>query len=276
MIGMELTCVVIVALYVAVRVRFDQDPKAFLRRLGLLMVASWLGENSVIHAYHFYAYSSEWSLFIDQVPLMIVTIWPVVIHSAWDLSGYLLAGRSSSIARRACIGGILVIADASLIEPISVTSGLWWWFQPGLFEVPVVGILGWSYFAALCMVVFESNRRKQRGPLADLAVLIVPAIGTHVLLLASWWGLFRWVNVPINPWPVVAIAWGLSLLLTARGLKVRVQTLIPLREMLVRVPAASFFFVLLAIYGRDNLALVAYALSFAPPYLAATIPRKTM
>jgi hypothetical protein len=36
--------------------------------------------------------------------------------------------------------------------------------------------------------------------------------------------------------------------------------------MLLRVPAAAFFFVLLALYGRTQPALVAWTLAFAPPY----------
>ena len=40
--------------------------------------------------------------------------------------------------------------------------------------------------------------------------------------------------------------------------------------MWTRVPAAAFFFVLLALYGRREPALIAYALAFAPPYLALT------
>jgi hypothetical protein len=40
--------------------------------------------------------------------------------------------------------------------------------------------------------------------------------------------------------------------------------------MWLRVPAAGFFFVLLALHGRSLAPLVAYALAFAPPYLAMT------
>jgi hypothetical protein len=36
------------------------------------------------------------------------------------------------------------------------------------------------------------------------------------------------------------------------------------------MPAAAFFFALLALHGRDLAPLVAYALAFAPPYMAMT------
>ena len=39
-------------------------------------------------------------------------------------------------------------------------------------------------------------------------------------------------------------------------------------EVNVRVPAAMFFLVLLAIYGRDDPALIAWVLAFVPPWLA--------
>jgi hypothetical protein len=40
--------------------------------------------------------------------------------------------------------------------------------------------------------------------------------------------------------------------------------------MLLRIPAAGFFFVLLALHAEGAAPLVAYALAFAPPYLALT------
>ena len=69
MVLLELTCLAIVILYLVVRIRRDASPLAFLRRMGLLCAASWIGENTVIHTYHFYQYSPSWHLFVDQVPL---------------------------------------------------------------------------------------------------------------------------------------------------------------------------------------------------------------
>lgn len=273
MIGLELTCVAIVALYVGVRVRADATPARFLRRMGLLMVASWVGENTVIHAYGFYRYSPEWSLFVDRVPIMIVTIWPVVIHSAWDLARHALGPRPSSVRSSvgvALLGGALVLADASLIEPIAVQAGLWEWTQPGLFAVPPIGILGWAFFAALVMFVLTENDRVERPPSGDLSIVLLAPLGTHLLLLAGWWGALRWANHTVPPWPIVAVAWTLSCALAVRMVRRRLYERIPLREMLLRVPAALFFFGLLAVHGREVPALVAYAVAFAPPYVAAT------
>lgn len=266
MIALELVALLIVVAFVLIRARTGPEPKRFLVRLALLVVASWVVENSVIHAYHFYVYNPDWTLFIHHVPLAIVLIWPVVIHSAWELAGYLLGERKRHLVP--LVGGLLVLADASLIEPIAVNSGLWHWTEPGVFDVPPIGIIGWAYYAALCMVIFE------RDHLFDAVAIVIAPLGTHLLLLASWWGLFRWINQPLSPWPFVALAWLVSLSSAALSLRSGARMRVPPQDMLNRVPAALFFFVLLALDGRSETALVAYALAFAPPYVTVTrLPR---
>jgi hypothetical protein len=245
----------------------EQNPKTFVRRLLFLAIAGTIAENTCIWLYGFYQYSPRWSLFIGELPLMVALIWPVVIHSAWTL-----AKRLTSEAKVAYIAAGIVLADASLIEPISVQSGLWSWNEPGLFFVPPVGILGWAFFAFWCVSWFSWCERAA-GPrpipwwLEGAVVLLAPLL-THVLLLASWWGVLRWVNTEIPPWPLVWIAWifflGGAFLARLSGVYRRV----PRIELWVRVPGALFFFALLALNGRQEIALVAYSLSFAPPYLS--------
>jgi uncharacterized membrane protein len=246
---LELACLAIVALFVAVRSRRDPSPRAFMARLGLLALASFLAEDTVIRAYGFYAYETErWSLFLDRVPLMIVLIWPVVIHSAWDLSRHVPGPR-------VWIASAIVLFDASLIEPIAVRAGLWRWTEPGLFDVPPIGVFGWAVFAFFAILCFERGR----GALAP----IIATAGSHLVLVASWWIFFRWVNVDLPAWPFVVALWCLSIALVRFA-----RTSIPRIELGVRIPAALFFFALLALYGRSEPALVSYALAFAPPYLA--------
>ena len=269
MIAIELACIAIVALYVVVRLALTADRGPFLRRLALMAIGAWVGENTVIHAYHFYTYSPRWHLFVDQVPLMILLIWPVVIHSAWDVIGH-LCRKSASVTIIAVATALVVLADASLIEPIAVASELWWWHEPGLFEAPPIGLLGWSYFALLCVAIFERNRRAGAPALADALAVIAPAAGVHLMLLATWWGGLRWVNGTVEPNAVLVVIWPLSIALAAVAWKRDARRRVPLNQMLLRIPGALFFFALLAIYGRDNWALVVYALAFAPPYLALT------
>src|SRR5688500_9390868 len=89
--GLELVCLAIVGSWIVLRARREERPLALLGRLLLLATAGWVGEESMILAHGFYAYTaSAWTVFLDRVPLLIVVIWPLVIHSAWDLARAIL------------------------------------------------------------------------------------------------------------------------------------------------------------------------------------------
>jgi hypothetical protein len=263
--NLELGALAIVVLFVFVRARFGREPRSFLIRISLLVVASWIAEDTVIRAYGFYFYNPDWSVFIDKVPLAILLIWPIVIHSAWELAAALLGEGHRLVP---LVGAAFVWADASLIEPIAVGSGLWQWTEPGLFEVPPIGILGWAFHAGLCMWVFEWQRANARSFTWSAVALALTPIGTHLLLLASWWLLFRWINHTVPPWPVVACVWIISLSLTAQSIRSAARRKVPALDIHSRAPAAAFFFVLLALDSRQVPALIGYALAFAPPYLS--------
>lgn len=268
MVLLQIACLAIVASFLFLRARLEAQPLALLRRLFLLALAAWIGEDTCIRAYHFYEYSESWWLFLDRVPLLIVLIWPIVIQSARDLGTCLWPGRERPSPRRVALTVLgLVFADASLIEPIAVKSGLWRWTEPGLFTVPPIGILGWAYFAAIAVFLLETSAWRHR-PWLEALILPIAPIGTHLLLLASWWGLFRWINLPVPSWPVVVLAWAVSLSLASRAVRVEARRRVPPMLLWLRVPAALFFFILLALNGRDDLSLVLYAIAFAPPYLS--------
>ncbi len=269
MIFLQLTCAVIVAAYLALRLRRERAPGDLIARLVAFAVAAFIGEDSVIRAYGFYHYSGEWSLFVDQVPLAIVAIWPVVIHSAWDLARALSGSRVGAPWRVPLLAAALVLADASLIEPIAVTSGLWSWTAPGLFAVPPIGIVGWAVFAGACVAVVEWTGR------GLFAIVVAPAV-THLLLLAAWWLALRWLSAPLPPWPAVALVWCVALLLVPAAFRRRAG--VPESELWARVPGALFFFALLVValwtHGRSVAPLACYALAFAPPYVALLTLRR--
>lgn len=264
---LELFCLGIVALYVAMRRR---EPGFFVR-FGTLSLASFMGEDSVIRAYGHYGYSAEWSVRIDHVPLVIVLVWPVVIDSARALAAH-YAGPSTW--RRAAFGALVVLADASLIEPIAVRAGLWRWTEPGLFGVPLVGIAGWAFFAFAALLVLD-----RKG-----LVLLVAPLATHAVLLLSWHLLFERLPRELSETSAVAVAWLFALPVAA--LARRAPKIAP-RELWVRAPAALFFFVLLGLTRRapwpfvpadpfsyvppvDSIVVLSlYAAAFAPAYLAA-------
>jgi hypothetical protein len=249
MLALELGCAAIVALYVIAS--RDAIPS-----LLLVAVAGFVGEDSVIRAYGFYYYSPRWHLFLDRVPIMIAIIWPIVIHSAWTLARRL----TTRAAWVPLIGAGLVLADASLIEPIAVHAGLWRWTEPGLFAVPLIGIVGWAFFAGAVMACLQRAR--------PAAAVVAAPLATHVLLVASWWLAFKWLSGPLPAWPFVVAAWLILGGLAALAVRFRVGRRIPRADLLIRGPGAAFFFVLLGLHGLDLPPLIAYALAFVPPYLA--------
>ena len=269
---LQIACLAIIATFLFFRARLEARPLVLFRRLALLSAAAWAGENTCIRAYGFYEYTQSWWLFLDRVPLLIVLIWPIVIQSARDLATCLWPGRDRPTALRVSLTVFaLVLADASLIEPIAVQAGLWRWTEPGIFSVPPIGILGWAFFAAIAVFVFERAAWLHR-PWHEALVLLAAPTGTHALLVASWWAFFRWVNWPLPSWPAPALAWLTSITLLTLALRARTSRRVPRALLWIRLPAALFFFVLLALRGKENPSLVAYALAFAPPYLALMRP----
>lgn len=257
--GLELVCLAIVASWIVLRVRREPRPLALLGRLLLLAVAGWVGEESMILVHGFYVYTpSAWTVFLDRVPLLIVVIWPIVIHSAWDLARGLLGEKHRAVP---LVAGALVLADASLIEPIAVRAGLWAWTEPGLFSVPPIGILGWAVFAALAIAILERAPRAA----ALLAIPLAP-LGTHAILVALWWLFFRWTNRTVPEWPAFAVLAAASATLVLWIVRTRPRVV--LADLTTRVPGAVFFFALLALHAREHPALIAWSLAFAPPYLA--------
>lgn len=289
MLLLEIAAFLIVATYISVRLHLeggdggrpkDGDggrPKGgdggrtsgrarFLVRLFVTAVAAWLCEETCIRFYGFYSYHADWSIFVGSVPLMVLIIWPVVIHSAGDLAGRLCRTNRWVVPA----AGALVFTDAALIEPVAVQAGLWRWTEPGVFNVPPIGILGWALFAALCAAVFSRNQRKGRNLWFDLSAIPISLVGCHLLLLAAWWFALRWVNVSLPCWGCASVAWAAGLYLTWRAWRARAGNRVGLIPLLVRVPAALFFMTLLVMYCTEVPYLVPYVLAFVPPYLALT------
>ena len=268
MLTLELLCLGIVAIHIAVAAFRAPSPSQFLRRVAIVALASWVAEDTCIRLYGFYAYHPDWAPYIDRMPLMVALIWPGVVMSSLELAQRLLGPLRQRLVPP--VAGLMVLADASFMEPLAVKAGLWKWFEPGFFGVPPIGVLGWAFFSAATMAVYCRTDRLRRPWTADLAVLLVAPAATHLLLLVSWWGVLRWINHPIPSWGMAGLAWAVSLALTLFAVARRANRLVPLGAMSTRIPAAIFFFGLLILHGRDDGALIAYALAFAPPYLALT------
>ncbi len=264
MLLFELAGISIVVFYVMPHVLKQPEGEHFLLRIVLVSAAAWMAEEGCILMYEFYGYSSKWNFSLDHIPLLVIVAWPVVIHSAWDLASQMLGSGHRLVPLAA--GGI-VLTDATLIETVAVRCGLWSWNEPGIFHVPPIGVLGWAYFAFLCILLFEERRRRNATNRFSLLILALPVIGTHLLLLITWWGALRWVNIPVGPRLAAGSAWALSLLLVYAILRNRTGTRVERKTLFLRLPAALFIYTLLALNASGSALLVVFAVAFAPPYL---------
>lgn len=246
----ELLCFGIVALFLATAGRRD------FARFALLALSAWITEESCIRLYGFYGYSEGWHLVLGAVPLAVVIVWPVVILSATALARAL----APSQVALACAG--LVFADAALIEPVAVRSGLWRWTEPGLFEVPPVGVLGWALFTLLAVAWFERDREPCLR--RDTLVVVLAPIACHLLLLASWWGALRWIGGAIPSEAGVVAVWTAAAFFSYRAAR---RPGVSRGLLLARLPGFMFFVGILAVRGRDDPWLIAYVAGFTAPYL---------
>lgn len=252
MLLLEVACVAIVAVYFIAH-RGD----AVMRRDAVLLAAAALaGEDSMIRAYGFYSYAPGWHLRVDHVPLLIPAIWAPVVLSARRVSRAL---STRGGVPEALLTGALVTFDASLIEPIAVRAGLWSWTEPGVFHVPVIGIVGWGLFAAAATWVLDRFEGATK-----LAVIALAPLATHAALLALWWGGLRYALRDELPFGVIAAVIAVCSV-GYTGAVLRTDARLPWRELAPRAAATGFFAALLA--GRADLTLVAWAALFTPPWL---------
>ena len=230
-----------------------------------LAVAGWVGEETCIRFYDFYRYSDAWWLHLDRVPLLITLIWPLVILSARDVARALGALSVGGIAVAVFA---IVLVDASMVEIIAVARGMWSWAEPGYLHVPILGIIGWVFFAASAVMWLEwCDRHARRW---RILVVVLGPIAAHALILAAWWGCFRWTlrgamtpPVWIMMVPAVAvIAW----LVASKRVGVVCITI-----QLPRMIAAGLFFAIVATLPTATLpALLFHTAAVAAMYLVAT------
>lgn len=253
----EIFALIIIVFYTGIRLRLSlSEPSQALKDFVTIAIASWVSEDSCIRLYNFYEYSPGWHLFIDRVPLLIVVIWPFVVLSARRI------GSAFTGMKAVLLTSLIVYADATFIEVIATTAGLWSWQRPGPFEVPLIGPFGWGCFA------FAIEALSKKSPSRLLVALAAPTL-THGLLLASWWGLFRYVTLPIPDSLFISFLAPISLGVTALLLKGRPPKCPP-EELLSRLCAALLFFYLAFLSAPKRPSIVAFVLPFALPWFVLT------
>lgn len=268
----ECACVVVVLLTLALMAR--RTPwRRLLGDYGALALAGYIGEETCVRLYRFYAYAPGWDARIDEVPILVPLIWPLVILSARSVAEALLGDTAA--ARRALAVGALVVADASLVEVVAVRAGLWSWADGGHLGVPVLGIVGWGFFAFAADLARSALDRAPRI-VALAGVVVLAPLATHALILIAWWAFFRWtLRGDLGVGSIVALgvlsigATLGALMLRRRGRAMALDVATP------RMAAALLFFTLLATTAApwdDATArgLWIHAAAIAIPYIAAT------
>lgn len=262
--SVELLSLGVLAVFVWQELRSGQWRDSLPLGLTLMLAALW-GEDSCIRLYQFYQYSPDWHFILDKMPPMVALIWPFVILS--DARVVQAVARAKGQAQHPLLPlavGALVIYDASLMEVISVNVGLWSWNEPGIFEVPIIGILGWGYFAAAALWLRDRLTPRQ----CPWIILLAPTL-THLMLLATWWGGLRWIlREPLPGEVVVGVFTLISLVLSTVIWRLKVK--VGAEIMGMRLLAASLFGFLLVANGWPEPILLLYVATFVPPYVLAT------
>jgi hypothetical protein len=282
----EAACVAVLILALAAMAR-RRPAGELLLEYAALAIAGFVGEETCVALYDHYHYAAGWHLRLDRVPLLVPLIWPLVILSARDVAASVWPARARI---RPLLVGAIVAFDASLVEVIAARAGLWSWSEPGHLGVPLIGILGWGYFAAGADLALSGRlpllggaawrRARDGGPLADpesrtwtraLGALVFAPLAAHALILASWWALFRWtLRGALGAASLAGLAalgaLALALVIAAR----RRGGAIPLSVALPRMVAAGLFFALLLATAPADGPLWLHTAVVAIPYFAAT------
>lgn len=263
----EMLSLGVLAIFIFLEVRAGRHRESL--PLGLtLMLAAWWGEDTCIRWYGFYQYSPDWHFIIDKMPPMVALIWPFVILSDLRVVTAVAQQRGQDGSPYLPLWlGIWVTLDATLMEAVSVQAGLWSWNEPGLFDVPLIGVLGWGYFAGLALFFWRTLPGRWR-----FATVLLAPLGTHALLLLTWWGALKWMlRGPFEDAVVVGSLWlasvGLSLVLWRQGAE---RMRVDLSVMGIRILAASVFFALLVLFAWGEWWLWLLVGAFVPPYILAT------
>jgi len=248
---------------------FTTDPterRGLLVKIAMIALGAWFAEDTAIMRYRFYSYPDWWWLKLHEVPALVIAIWPVVVLSSRAVVLRLWPGLSG--LRLALAVGAAVTIDATLIETIAADAQLWRWAEGGYLGVPLIGMLGWGAYAA--SIVWAMDFRPRGFALPAWTAPLLALGGTHLLLVAMWWGAFRFVARGPLPTELVWGAAGALLLLAVVIVRRRQpDRLVSASLAITRMLAASVFVVLLAHSESPNRwALWVHLAAVAAPYLA--------
>lgn len=268
-----LSCVVIVVTLVTMALRRRHEVTTLLFDYVALALAGWVGEDSCIRLYRYYTYADSWHLRVDQVPLLVPLIWPLVILSARDFVDGVTGLRAHALPfaraiRVAALVALVVVFDAALIEVISVKAGYWSWAEPGHVGVPVFGVLGWGFFAWPAMTLLGSQL-----PGRHFLVIGLAPLAAHGLIFGTWQACFRWLSRADLGNGSLAGLGVLSLIATA--IVFRFGRPLPLAVATPRLAATALFVVVFGLVARETPALWWCLGCAAVPYVVSMVPRRS-
>lgn len=241
-------------------------------RLLLMALALWLLEDIAARLLPLHNYGPGWGVMLDRVPLLVVLIWPVVILSAMEICAAIAPDRRAG--HLALMTGLLVLADAAVIEPVAFQAGLWAYVESGPFGVPLAVLIGRGLFAGLC--VWSLARAELGGGKVQEGIALIP-----VAVLGTGLGVLAVQRVGLGgftePWPegwlvltAFVLAFAATVWLAATGVGAQLGR----GPLLGRLPGAILLAVLIVIYGRYRTPLVAWSCAFLPPWLALALARR--
>jgi hypothetical protein len=117
------------------------------------------------------------------------------------------------------------------------------------------------------MLHFGKVRRRNGTRRINLLIPVIPVLGTHLLLLITWWVAFRWVKITVDPRLAAGVAWTVSIFLVYAILRNRTGTRVEKKTLWLRLLGALFLFTWLALNANASKLLIVYGVAFAPPYL---------
>ncbi len=107
--------------------------------------------------------------------------------------------------------------------------------------------------------------------IAQVLFFVFPVIATHTLLLGIWWGGLRWISMDVPSALMAGLAWTLSIVMTLTFLRRGTGRHVKKMTLLLRVPAALFFLVLLISNASGSGMLIVYVLASVPPYITLMV-----
>ena len=176
--------------------QFFSLPQFILAYLSIAL-AGGLCENSVIILYDFYWYNERvWTVMAGVMPLEVTLIWPQVIFTTYRLMKESFGLQSWKLA---FIGSMEVFGLAYFVEICCVSRGFWSWSKSNFAGVPIIGVLGWAFFAFCALIALYQLEKGNVWAIVSLPVYSVLVVHSGVLLL--WYCGFWYISdieIPVS------------------------------------------------------------------------------